>query len=125
MRKFKFLSLITVFIFSVSSCSSDIVLDKENNQYQTAENRADTKKGKDEQACIIDDKAGIRCFESVGNSCKKIHACIPVKGAPIYAEKYFSEDELQNWFSVDYHKNRAFMIHMWKSGYFVHPDSIK
>jgi hypothetical protein len=82
--------------------------------------------GKDERGCITaDDKAGIECFSSVGNSCKKIHACKALSSSSINAEHFFTPAELNNWMNVDYRENRPFMIHMWEIGYFNHPDSIR
>jgi hypothetical protein len=130
MNRLKILIFGLVVIFGFYSCTDeDLILTNEsdsNYTQQTVETRLDpNKSGKDEQACIVNNKAGIKCFESVGNSCKKIHACEAVTSSAINAGQFFSESELNNWMSTNYRQNRPFMIHMWEIGYFVHPDSIR
>ena len=82
-------------------------------------------KGYDEKACISDDgKAGITCFRSVGRTCRKASECTGVLSMS-NASRFFTPTELNNWLNVDYKQNRAFMLHMWENGYFIHPDSIQ
>ncbi|TFF37916.1 hypothetical protein [Mucilaginibacter psychrotolerans] len=49
---------------------------------------------KDEKACIVDKKAGTKCFESVGNSCSEIHDCEAVTS--MIASGRFTQKEIDN-----------------------------
>ena len=115
-----------VFTSGFFSCTNtDLILDSDNTK-QTVETRLDpNKSGKEELACIINGKAGIKCQEGISKTCKKIHGCEAVSNPAINAEHFFTESELNNWMTTNYRQNRPFMIHMWEIGYFVHPDSIR
>jgi hypothetical protein len=118
--------VLTLLIFTFASCSKGdfTITDSLRIDNNRLESRSDDA-GKDEHACITsDNKAGIRCFTSVGNSCKKLHECIAVTSSVINAGQFFTQSELDDWMNTNYRENRPFMIHMWEIGYFVHPDSI-
>ena len=135
MNDFKFLKLstmdylkfylIAVLCFNLVSCTKEdqYFNDELNMKYSETELRVDSKR-KDERACIVDNKAGIECFVSVGNTCKKLHACTPVSSEIFKAEQFFTPSELNDWLNTDYRQNRPFMLHMWEMGYFIHPDSL-
>ena len=74
----------------------------------------------DEMACIVDNKSGIKCFESIGKTCRKEKGCTPVLA--LGAEQYFTSQELAAWPNINLDDNIAFKYHMWEIGWFIHPD---
>jgi hypothetical protein len=113
-------------IFCIFICSCVKQADLETQNSHDSSILFQELKHKDESACITEDnKAGILCFASLGNTCKKIIPCTPVSSTAINAEQFFTQQELNDWMNTDYRNNTPFMIHMWEIGYFVHPDSIQ
>lgn len=120
---------ISIAIFTSQSCkkeSQELISPKISLAAQNTDevnvSTATIARRKDEIACTVDGRWGIKCYVSIGNTCKKTHDCTSV--SKLGGEQFFTPSELQNFGEVDYKSNRDFMIHMWKIGWFHHPDEL-
>lgn len=109
------LLFLTFFGLSISACSD------ESDSLQPDQELTIRTVGRsyDEMACIVDNKAGIRCFESIGKTCKKEKSCTPLE--TLNATQFFSQAEISNWYNPNLNKP-DFKMHMYEIGWFVHPS---
>lgn len=105
------------FLLAAFGCTKES--DYELTDYEISYREAGAKKY-DEMACIVDNKAGIRCFESLGKTCKREKSCTAVES--LGGLQYFSAQELAAWPNVDLDSNAAFKYYMWQIDWFIHPD---
>jgi hypothetical protein len=110
-----YLLLFALFIFM--SCEKDETPLTSNGRLGA---REDARKHYDEQVCIVDHQSGILCFESVGNTCKKLKPCTAV--ASIGADTFFTASELSDWMNVELDSNTAFKYYMWQIDWFNDPS---
>lgn len=116
-----FLTSIIFSLFFLVSCQKESIINEDITYEQASVANKEIAR-LDEIACITSNgKAGIKCKPSIGKTCKKAHACEAVDDIGGIAN-LFTEEELNNWATVDLSSNEAYQLKMWELGRNYHPS---